>query len=170
MLEQESKNETIATFYVSHRDEVLRFVERWVHDVDDAQDIVQNVFFRILRSNKMITKVTLPSLVFTTARHLVYDYWRHHRAMDEYEHYLRYRGSGSEEAGVLYNAQEIEEILERGIARLSDRQQTVYRMHVYGGMKVSEISTTLRLGYKNVEKQLWIARKDIRYYMTRMLA
>lgn len=170
MLKQESKNETIATFYEGHRNEVLRFVGRWVHDVDDAQDIVQEVFFRILRSNMMITKVTLSSLVFTTARRLAYDYWRRHCAKDEYEHYLRYSGSGSEEAGLLYNAQEIEEILERGIAQLSEKQQIVYRMHLYGGMKVSEISTTLRLGYKNVEKQLGVARRDIRYYMTRMLA
>jgi RNA polymerase sigma-70 factor (ECF subfamily) len=40
-------------------------------------------------------------------------------------------------------------------------------MHIYGGMKVAEISQTLGEGYKSVEHRLGTARKTIRQYMHR---
>ena len=70
----------------------------------------------------------------------------------------------------VYSAQEMTEILERGIARLSHSHQVIYRMNVYEGMKVSEISDKLSLKYKSVENRLGAARRNIREYMSRMLA
>lgn len=61
-------------------------------------------------------------------------------------------------------------MLQKGIARLTDKQRIVYVMNVYQGMKVSEISDTLRDNYKNVESRLGIARKEIRQFMHKMLA
>ena len=55
--------------------------------------------------------------------------------------------------------------LERGLARLPENCREVYRLHVYGGMKVSEISLRLGEGYKSVEHRLGTARKAMRQYM-----
>ena len=57
------------------------------------------------------------------------------------------------------------ERLERGLARLPKNCREVYRLHVYDGMKVSEISQQLNEGYKSVENRLGIARKAIRQYL-----
>ena len=55
--------------------------------------------------------------------------------------------------------------MERGLLRLPENCREVYRMHIYGGMKVSEISLELNEGYKSVEHRLGAARKVIRQYM-----
>ena len=168
---QSKKYSIIANYYSQHYDEVLGFVSKRMMYAEGAEDIVQNVFVRLLRTDKMITPITLPCLVYTTARNLLIDYWRHHQSVEEYEHYLRSTdNNNSIDAASVYSAVEITEILERGIARLNDRQRTIYRMNIFEGKKVAEISATLNINYKSVENRLGSARSEIRQYMRRMLA
>ena len=61
----------ITDYYISHRDELLAFVSSRLGRSDFAEDIVQNVFLKLLTTDKMISEVTLPSLVYTIARNLI---------------------------------------------------------------------------------------------------
>ena len=93
------------------------------------------------------------------------------RSVDEYEHYIACRMLQERNNSMsVYSINEIAELLERGIARLADKQQVIYRMSIYGGLKISEISDTLNINYKSAENRLGLARKEIRRYMARMLA
>ena len=42
----------IETYYIAHRDELLAFVSSRLGGNDEAEDIVQNVFLRLLTSDK----------------------------------------------------------------------------------------------------------------------
>jgi len=163
----------ISDYYLAHREEICAFVCDRIGNADMAKDIVQTVFERLLCSGKMITEITLPALVYKVARNLTYDYWRHHRAVEEYEHRI-VRASwgccGMEDVETVYSAKEIGEILERGIARLTSRQREVYLLNVYDGLKVSEISETLKIKYKSVESLLGAARKTVRQYVGLQMA
>ena len=70
----------------------------------------------------------------------------------------------------IYSAKEINEILERGIARLTSKQREIYQMNIYNGLKVSEISDALKLNYKSVENLLGAARKSVRQYVGMQMA
>lgn len=170
-----SNHKLISDYYISHRDELLAFVSSRLRSVSNdnrfrqndgsnfAEDIVQNVFLKLLTTDKMISEVTLPSLVYTIARNLITDYFRRHTSYEEYEHYIKSQGVATQES--VLSVREITERLERGLARLPENCREVYRMHIYGGMKVSEISQELGEGYKSVEHRLGIARKTIRQYL-----
>lgn len=155
----------ITDYYISHRDELLAFVSSRLGRSDFAEDIVQNVFLKLLTTDKMISEVTLPSLVYTIARNLITDYYRRHTNYEEYEHYIKSQGLSSQES--VFSVREITERLERGLARLPENCREIYRMHIYGGMKVSEISQELGEGYKSVEHRLGFARKAMRQYLWR---
>ena len=171
MEEQQRKKRIISDYYTAHYDELLGFVNKQVKNADDAEDIVQNVFLRLLNTDKMISIITLPCLVYTVARNLIFDHWRRHRIFDEYEHYLQSSAHDDDiDVASIYSATEITEILERGIARLSDNQRQVYRMNFFDDLPVSVISKTLNLNYKSVEHRLGSARKEVRQYVVRMLA
>ena len=169
-----TKQAIIADYYTLHYEELLAFVASRLHVYsDEAEDIVQNVFLRLLQTDKMITPITLPCLVYTMARHLICDFWRHRKRVEEHEHFIQ--GSMGvagccESVEMVYSVVEITELLERGIARLSEKQRKVYRLNVCDGMKVGEISRELGLNYKCVENRLGAARKELRGYMKRMLA
>lgn len=171
MEEQQRKKRIISDYYTAHYDELLGFVNKQVKNADDAEDIVQNVFLRLLNTDKMISIITLPCLVYTVARNLIFDHWRRHRIFDEYEHYLQSSTHDDDiDVASIYSATEITEILERGIARLSNNQRQVYRMNFFDDLPVSVISKNLNLNYKSVEHRLGSARKEVRQYVARMLA
>ena len=130
-----------------------------------AEDIVQNVFLRLLTSDKVISAVTLPALVFAMTRNQVYDYFRHHTAVEQYEHYIKGVCSELTTDESILSAREVMEQLERGLARLPENCREIYRLHIYDGMKVGEISRELGEGYKSVEHRLGAARKAIRQYL-----
>ena len=155
----------IGAYYQCHRDEIVDFVATRIKDRDEAQDIVQNLFLRLLSGHQLTTEQTLPCLVYTMARHLVADYYRRRRVYEEYEHYIRRSDDCDETMESVFSARQIMERMEHSLARLSEECREVYRLHIYGGMKVSEISQQLNVGYKKVENQLGLARKTVRQHL-----
>jgi RNA polymerase sigma-70 factor (ECF subfamily) len=152
----------ITTYYINHRDELLAFVSSRLGGSSEAEDIVQNVFLRLLISNKMMSEVTLSALVYTIAHRLIIDYYRRRTTFEEYEHHLKNTDEIDDSVESVLSIREITEQLERGLARVPENCREVYRLHIYGGMKVADISQTLGEGYKSVEYRLGTARKAVR--------
>ena len=153
---------TLTNYYVTHRDELLAYVSSRLGNSVEAEDLVQNVFLRLLTSDKMITNITLPSLVYTITRNMITDYYRRRTHFEAYEHYLKNTDSIDESAESILSVRDITEQLERGLARVPENCREIYRLHIYGGMKVAEISERLGEGYKSVEHRLGAARKLVR--------
>ena len=84
-----NNRQTIAAYYAQHRDEIVGFVALRLGGSNVSEDIVQDIFVRLLQSDKLISPTTLPALVFTMARNAVADWYRRHRVHEEYEHYLK---------------------------------------------------------------------------------
>ena len=153
---------TLTNYYVTHRDELLAYVSSRLGNSVEAEDLVQNVFLRLLTSDKLITDLTLPALVYTIARNMIADYYRRRTHFDDYEHYLKNNDSIDESAESILSIRDITEQLERGLARVPENCREIYRLHIYGGMKVAEISERLGESYKRVEHRLGTARKSVR--------
>lgn len=160
-----SNTQLITDYYTIHRDELLAFVSSRLGDSCEAEDMIQDVFLRLLSTNKMISETTLHGLVYTMLRNHIIDYYRRHTYYEQYEHYIKGVNSESTTMESVFSAREIMEQLERGLARLPENCRKVYRLHIYGGMKVSEISQKTGEGYKSVEHRLGTARKAMRHYL-----
>lgn len=167
------KNSMLADYYVCHYEELKNFVASRLLYSAETEDLVQNIFVRLLQMEQMITPETLPSLTYTIARNLILDYWRRRKKAEKYEHFIKNTDTACKYAvdgESVYSAVEIEKLLENGIALLNRNERTIYRMNVYEGMKVSEIAQKAELDYKCTENHLGRARKVVRSYMTKMLA
>lgn len=173
MEQNESKNSLIAEYYSAHYDELKSFVASRLLPADESEDIVQTIFVRLLQMDGMITPVTLPCFVYTIARNLICDYWRHKRRVDEFEHIVRkgdWCARYADDVETIYSAHEVEAYLERSMAKLTQKQSRIYRLNIYDGMKVSDIAEYLSLNYKSVERSLGLARKEVRYNIRKVLA
>lgn len=162
-----NNSQLISNYYIVHRDELLAFAGSRLGGNSVAEDILHDVFFRLLTTDKMISEETLPALVYTMLRNQITDYYRRRSTMEQYEHYVKGGSSDEATAESVYSVQEVIAYLERGLARLPEKYREVYRLHIYGGMKVSEISQQTGEAYKKVENRLGIARKAMRQYMHR---
>ena len=169
----ESKYSIIAAYYTEHYDELKSFVSSRTFQSIETEDIVQNVFLRLLQIDKMITTITLPCLVYTVARNLIIDYWRRKKCQEEYEHFIcknDWQTKYVEDTESVYSVHEIEVFLEKSMARLSDKQSRVVRMNILDGMQVGEIAQKLDINYKKAENRLGAARKEVRNYMRKVFA
>jgi RNA polymerase sigma-70 factor (ECF subfamily) len=160
-----NNQQLITNYYITHRDELLTYVSARLGGRAEAEDVVQNVFLRLLTSTKLITEITLPALSYTIARHLIFDFYRRRTTANEYEHYIRQVCSEEISSDSVYSIHDITEQIERGLAHLPANCREVYRLHIYDGMKVSEISDFLGENYKSVEYRLGTARKAMRQYL-----
>ena len=149
-----------------HRDELVSFIAVRTHDATKAEDIVQDIFLHLLRGQHLITPQTLPSLLHIMARHAVSDYYRHRHVHEAYEHDIRTsdasRLTPDDSVESVVSAQQLMERMERSLARLPKACCQIYRLHIYDGMKVSDIAQELSLPYKQVENRLGQARKAVR--------
>ena len=161
-----NKQSLISNYYSAHRDELLAYASSRLGDRDEAEDIVQNTFLRILTTNKMLTEQALPALVYTVCRNLVNDYFRRRAFRFEYEHYIQCTGIGNSSMESVFFAADIVEQMERGLARIPENCRKIYRMHILGGMRVSEISAETGENYKTVENRLGLARREMRHYLS----
>ena len=155
----------ITNYYHKHRDEIVDFVAVRIRDKVEAQDIVQDLFLRLLNGHRLTTEQTLPCLVYTMARNSVADYYRRRHVVEEYEHYIRHGENSDTSMESVFSARQVMERMEFTLARLPEECRKVYRLHIYGGMQVREISQELNENYKHVEYQLGIARKAVRQHL-----
>ncbi len=162
-----NKSQLISNYYIVHRDELLAFAGSRLGGNSVAEDILHDVFFRLLTTDKMLSDETLPALVYTMLRNQIADYYRRRTTIEQYEHFIKTGSNDGTSPESVYSVQEVIAHLERGLARLPEKCREVYRLHIYGGMKVSEISQQTGEAYKRVEHQLGIARKAMRQYMHR---
>lgn len=160
-----NKHGLIADYYSRHRSELLAFASSRLGDKDEAEDLVQNVFLRLLTTDKLLTEQTLPALVYTISRHLVSDYFRRRAYRHEYEHFIQGSDSPVLSMEPALFAADIVERMERGLARIPAPCRDIYRMHIIGGMRVSEISELTGEKYKTVENRLGQARRQMRCYL-----
>ena len=160
----------ISNYYAQHRGEIVDFIALRIADACEAEDMVQDLFIRLLRGHQLITPITLPCLTYTMARHCIADYYRRRRVKDEYEHYIQksdVRGLMADDTTEsIINAHMLMERMERTLARLPEACGRVYRLHIYDGLKVSDIAQQLSLPYKQVENRLGQARKAVRQQFT----
>jgi len=162
-----NNHQIIADYYAGHRDEIVGFVAQRIGNGDTAQDLVQDVFLRLLRSDKLISPITLPALVFTMARNVVTDYLRRRRVFEEYEHYIMGTGTDRETMDSIISARELMERMERTLARLAPECREVYRLHIYDGMGVGQIAKETRQPYRAVEYRIGQARQAVRQSLSR---
>ena len=154
-------SEFLSAYYVGHRDELLGYLRRRVNNGDDADDILQDVFLRLLTGLRLITREALSRLVYKLLANAVADYYRSRHVRDRYEHQLQ-RGTFTGEMESVISARQLMERLEHSLARMSENSAHIYRLHIYDGMKVGEIATELSLPYKQVEYRLGKARQTVR--------
>lgn len=164
-----NNHKVIENYYCAHRGELIAFVSARLHDLAEAEDIVQETFLRLLSGDRLITEVTLPNLTYTLCRNMIADWYRRHSVRQDARHELIYSAGKGDSAETLLSMYEINEQMERGLARVPENCREIYRMHIYGEMPVRDICQQTGQPYKSVEYRLGLARKQVRNYLRHVI-
>jgi RNA polymerase sigma-70 factor (ECF subfamily) len=161
-LRQQANIKEFEQFFQEYYIPVLHYCGTIVKDMDDANDIVQQVFVSMWQKSEEIN-------IHTSARAYLYkmvynaslDFLKHEKIK------LRHRKEAPEINNVTAFSDkaaenELEEKIELAIAELPERCGKIFRMSRLKNLKYREIATVLNISEKTVENQMGKALKILR--------
>jgi RNA polymerase sigma-70 factor (ECF subfamily) len=146
-----------------------RFFARKGRALDNSvDDLVQEVFLRLLRRSNLQTIVEAENYVFRTASNVLTDHRRRGRVRREADHDgLAEFDLASEEPSperVLIGKDDARRVAE-ALTRLPERTRTIFVLNRFEGMSYSQIAHALEISTSAVEKHMM---KAIAHLMQRM--
>lgn len=159
-------NYLITEAYENYGKSVFLYFLYRVDREEDAQDLVQDVFLRLLEQPEFLQASTIHSLVFTVAHNLLMDYLRRHYKWQEIASYIKdsatWVTNETDSRIVVDDLQRHEGLC---VEKMPTLRQNVYKMMRYEGKSPIEISVALNVPIKAVCDQLYLGRKAVRTYM-----
>lgn len=169
MDKQRSAKETrlVTEMYEKHKGALLGYIERRIRCSEEAEDMVQDVFVRMLELRNMICEATAESFAYTIARNLVIDHVRRRNRKNEIQSYLYDRQVQSRHVsmeGYIY-MRNLEEHERRKMEQMPSQRRKVYYMSRFEGKEVDAIADELHLSSRTVEAHLLLGRRTVRTYL-----
>ncbi|HEY8510017.1 MAG TPA: sigma-70 family RNA polymerase sigma factor [Steroidobacteraceae bacterium] len=148
------------------RGPLRRFFEKRLGRRDDeVEDLVQEVFVRLVNGTKLDSVRNVEAYLFQTAANLLRDRWRR-RASREADLHDSYDDVAHGAAGTLSPEHEVlsQEQIERLIAALRalpERTRNVWMLYHYEDMRHAQIASELGIGQSTVERHMKIATEHL---------
>ena len=158
-----NQRQMIADFYTRHHAELVNFAISRLGNREESEDLVQDVFIKMMSFEGMINEETIKSFAFTIAANKIKDHLRRRifrHKMEEnakYEMELQY---SHVERVVEYH--DTLRMVNDSMARLSPACAKVYRMSLFEDMTTGDIAQEMNVSKRTVESQLFTSRKQVR--------
>jgi len=150
--------------YKAHYKELVLFAIRFVEEQQDAEEIVQNLFYDLwTKREKLNITTSLRAYLFGSVRNLSLNFIKHKKVEFKYkEHNFHLLNEDSSNENDTITQQELANKIDEAVEKLPQERQKVFKMSRYDGLKYKEIAETLNISIKTVENQMGKALKFLR--------
>ena len=146
--------------------QIVNYIAYRINNRDDAEDMAQDAFLRLLDYKLMLREETVKSFLFTIARNLVIDYLRRHYKYQEISaNMYEFMEKSTNDIESKLHEQQILQLEAAKLSTFSPQRKTVYTLCRYEEKTVTEVSETLQLSKRTVENHLLTSRKMMREYI-----
>ena len=162
-----SSVQLITDSYQNYHHSVYLYILYKIGKDEDAKDLAQDVFLRLMDYKQMLRPETVKYFIFSICRNLVTDYLRRHYKMQEITSYFldQIPTSTNDDVESQIIANDISTCEQNRIFRLPTQRRKIYAMSRFGNKSSADISACLGLSVRTVENHLFISRKEIREYI-----
>jgi RNA polymerase sigma-70 factor (ECF subfamily) len=159
--------------YERHRTRIFNLAYRYVRNVPDAEDILQETFikaFRSLEKAQLDDEAYFSTWLYRIAVNCAMDHFRRQRRLDADDGWQRDLLASEESAAPLSpeaacQRQETQARVEQVLTRLSPRKRMIVTLRHHQQMKIQEIAGHLGCSQGSVKKQLFQALAQLRTEM-----
>ena len=135
----------ITKCYTEYGSFIKNYISYRIPHKYEAEDLTQEVFIRLLDYKQFINPETIKPFLLT-----IYETIK----------------SGIENTEQTILANELAALINSRMKHLPDKRRTTYHLSLYDGLSVSEIAERLHISYRTAECHLFLARKDMRHFIT----
>ncbi len=152
---------------------LYRFSKSLLKNHEDAEGIVQEVFFRIWKKrDELNEKKSFQSFLFSISYNLIVDQFRQRVKDQKYEQFIIKQAQQNylnPENNLEYK--ELKNQVKKAVNELPERRKKIYRLSREEGLSYKEIANRLHIKSKTVENQINLALRYIRKQLgNKMLA
>lgn len=152
--------------YKKYQRSVFLYIYYKIGNKEEAEDLVQDVFVRLMDYQQMLRVDTIKYFIFTISRNLLYDYLRHYYKRLEVTSYIYdQRETCTNETEEQVITRDLLLLEKKKVAQLSEQRRKVYMMTRFENKTLPEVSQILNLSSRTVENHLFASRKMIREYI-----
>lgn len=158
------KSDLIENSYKELRQPLYIYICKAVENDDEAEDIVQNVFLKLIEYNDMLRQDTMKYFIFTIAKNLILDYHRKSSVINNYNSYYSYSYNERTVDDTSSNTvvKDILRMERKFVSRLPQQRRKIYELVRYEEKTLSDISLEMNISIKTVENHLLLGRKYVR--------
>lgn len=147
---------------------LVRYAKTLVRDHDTAEEIVQDLFFRIWQDKeKLKIESSLNSYLFRSVHNRCLHYIEHYRVVERHAEEMTYRQTETQESPAdILHYKELQARIAGILERLPEKCGMIFCMSRFEGLKYSEIAEKLSVSVKTVESNMGRALKEFRKELT----
>lgn len=163
---RENSQQLITDAYREYRVSIFNYVYRKLGNKEEAEDMVQEVFLRLLDYSLIVREDTIKCFLFTIARNLVMDYLRRYYRKQEMLAYLIEEGTISPsdvESTII--AGEIQKMELMKVQALPPCRKRAYLMSRFDDKTADDIAIELNISKRTAERHIFMGRKEVREYI-----
>jgi RNA polymerase sigma-70 factor (ECF subfamily) len=164
----ESRTEIFTKLFAESRQALHRYILRFVGSSETAKEIVQEAFLRTYRQRESVT--TLRAFLFSTARNLAANEYRHRRTMERDalgnfgDSWVKTERE-SLEAELLRD--ERNRLIQEAVDRLPPQCRAAFALRVFHECSYKEVADRLGISAKTVEKHIARGLRETHTYLKR---
>lgn len=143
---------------------LLRYAQSIVKDHDAAEEIVQDLFFRLWKDReKLAIESSLNGYLFRSVYNRCIHYLEHRKVVAKYETDMAFFGEESPVTPVQQlQYSELQELIAQTLANLPGKCGEIFYLNRFEGLKYREIAERLSVSVKTVEANMGRALKEFR--------
>jgi RNA polymerase sigma-70 factor (ECF subfamily) len=144
---------------------------RFVNDTDTAEEIVQDLFYKLWeKRSELQINTSVKSYLFSAVHNRSLKHIEHRNVELKYRnYYLTHESEIDNEPQDAHNVVELQGIIDATLKSLPERCSRIFRLNRFEGLKYHEIAQKLSISVKTVEanmgKALKILRKNLKNYV-----
>ncbi|MCX6333059.1 MAG: RNA polymerase sigma-70 factor [Bacteroidia bacterium] len=143
---------------------LVRYAKTIIQDHDTAEEIVQDLFFRLWQDRQKIKiESSLNGYLFRAVHNRCLHWLSHSRVVDKHAREMVYRETEMTESPldiIQYN--ELQQKIAKVIEKLPERCGQIFCMNRFEGLRYTEIAEKLSVSVKTVEANMGRALKEFR--------
>ncbi len=159
----DNQRQMIADCYTTFHAELVNFATARLGNRQESEDIVQDVFVKMMAFEGIICAATIKAFAYTITTNKIKDVLRRRifrRQMEESQRYEAELQHSNVERLIEYH--DTLRIVNTSLEELSPSCSKVYRMSLFDNMTVAEIAEELQVSKRTIESQLFTSRKRLR--------